>query len=266
MPGRTCTCAERLGPVRHALHPQGTAVVLSFSTSSPPRRRPTPSRGRRADSAAVRGAPPLADCTHRASPSLALPPCRLPAHVACCSATPSLDEGAQAARNALRPARPRREPARPLPMCAATAATDRCEMSGSLAALPGARTAAGAAVLDELPHGWAELYRQATGRPLRHAQACILSEVARGHDVVGIAATGSGKGSIWNLVAAVERRALLDGPTRRRGSLPSTSWSLRWPLWERHTRPSRATSFTTPVPSTSRLRSTDSRAASCRAA
>ena len=97
-------------------------------------------------------------------------------------------------------------------MCAATAATDRCEMSGSLAALPGARTTAGAAVLDELPHGWAELYRQATGRPLRHAQACILSEVARGHDVVGIAATGSGKGSIWNLVAAVERRALLDGP------------------------------------------------------
>ena len=92
LPGCTCTCAERLGPVRHALHPQGTAVVLSFSTSSPPRRRPTPSRGRRADSAAVRGAPPLADCTHRASPSLALPPCRLPAHVACCSATPSLDE------------------------------------------------------------------------------------------------------------------------------------------------------------------------------
>ena len=70
LPGRTCTCAERLGPVRHALHPQGTAVVLSFSTSSPPRRRPTPSRGRRADSAAVRGAPPLADCTHRASPPI----------------------------------------------------------------------------------------------------------------------------------------------------------------------------------------------------
>jgi hypothetical protein len=83
-------------------------------------------------------------------------------------------------------------------------------------ALPGARSPADATLLDELPRGWVELHRKATGRELRHSQASILKKVAEGHDIVGIAATGSGKSTTWNLPAAVDRCTTLDGSTPTR--------------------------------------------------
>ena len=72
-------------------------------------------------------------------------------------------------------------------------------------ALPAARALAEPKFLDDTSglRAWADLYAEAKGSSLRHSQAAILAKILTKDDVVGIAATGSGKSAAWMVPAAV---------------------------------------------------------------
>jgi len=81
----------------------------------------------------------------------------------------------------------------------------------TLSVLPAARVPATAEELQHVPDQWRFCYSAGFDRPLRAAQAALLAAVHSGCDVLGIAATGAGKGTVWLLPVAAAACAALQG-------------------------------------------------------